>query len=407
MTSGGPPRRPDVGLIGLPFHQWSPRRMGVHQLMLRLADHFQVVYMDQPVGWRKALRPRPSPDLSEERARWPGFQLYQPDPWLPLFHRPAWLAELTFRGRLRRARAMLTARGCRRIVVYVFHPRYGGALDLLPHDVSCYHLEDDYSYSEVDVPTSPEESRLIDRVDQVVVHSPALFEKKCVAKEHALLVPNGVDYAAYATPRPEPADLADIPKPRIGYTGWVKRQLDFDLIGALAERRPEWSFVLVGAVQRHPEIMPRIEALRERDNVHFLGAKPTQELAAYPQHFDVCTMPYVVNDYTRYIYPLKLHEYLASGRPVVGSPIHTLEEFSRVVRLASTPDEWETALGAALADGEDEDARASRRSVARKFDWDALTARIAGAIEDRLDERSGRRGGSPARPGRPARHVGA
>jgi len=70
------------------------------------------------------------------------------------------------------------------------------------------------------------------------------------------------------------------------------------------------------------------------DELHFLGGKPTQSLGAYPQHFDVCLMPYVIDDYTRYVYPLKMHEYLAGGKPVVSSPIRSVEDFKHVIALA-------------------------------------------------------------------------
>ena len=70
--------------------------------------------------------------------------------------------------------------------------------------------------------------------------------------------------------------------------------------------------------------------------MHFLGGKPSKSLGAYPQHFDVCLMPYVIDDYTRYVYPLKMHEYLAGGRPVVSSPIRSVEDFKHVHCLVRT-----------------------------------------------------------------------
>ncbi|HET7585016.1 MAG TPA: glycosyltransferase [Gemmatimonadaceae bacterium] len=384
MMEGRPPRSPEIGVIGLVYHPWSRMHATVHPLLLRLADYYHVVYVDPPHQWRDALRPRTPLDTSEEQRTHPGFQVYRPDRWLPRFYRPAWLAHLTFRARLRRARSLLAARGCRRFVLYIFHPQFAGALDLLPHDLSCYHLEDEYSFSSEEQPISAEEAALLARVDQVFIHSRALVAKKGQLNPHTAQIPNGVDFAAYATPVDEPADLAHIPHPRIGYTGRIKRQLDWTLIAALAARRPEWSFVFVGAVNQHPELAPVLDALRRRPNVHFLGGKTTRELAAYPQHFDVCIMPYVLDAYTRYIYPLKLHEYLASGRPVVGTPIPALEEFHDVVAVARTPDEWDAALAGYLAQRDDPAAREARRAVARRFDWDALTAEIADTFAARL-----------------------
>ena len=153
----------------------------------------------------------------------------------------------------------------------------------------------------------------------------------------------------------------------------------------MAERHPQWSFVFVGARHEHPEMLPAIEELSCRRNVHFLGRKSVQEVAAYPQHFDVCMMPYQADDYTRYIYPLKLHEYLASGRPTVGSRIRSLEDFTEVVALAATLDEWSAAIAGALEPAADSvAARTARRGVARRHDWQLLVERIAQTIAHRL-----------------------
>ena len=67
--------------------------------------------------------------------------------------------------------------------------------------------------------------------------------------------------------------------------------------------------------------MKRLAAL---SNVYVLGAKPVHDLPAYVQHLDVCMLCYKVDGYTRFIYPLKLHEYLAGGRPIVGPSLETL-----------------------------------------------------------------------------------
>jgi hypothetical protein len=102
-------------------------------------------------------------------------------------------------------------------------------------------------------------------------------------------------------------------------------------------------------------------------------ARLVSELPAYTQHLDVCMLCYKVNDYTKFIYPLKLHEYLASGRPIVGSPIRAFQEFGHVVKLAGTVEEWSRALGACLEPVESSPSRvAERRNVARRYDWNDL-----------------------------------
>jgi glycosyltransferase involved in cell wall biosynthesis len=93
-------------------------------------------------------------------------------------------------------------------------------------------------------------------------------------------------------------------------------------------------------------------------------------------------MPYRSESHsTNYGYPLKLHEYLASGRPVVGSRMRTLEDFTDVISIAGTTGGWSHALSAALKTDASSTAEVEkRRTIARKYNWDAIVHRIAGTF---------------------------
>jgi glycosyltransferase involved in cell wall biosynthesis len=306
------------------------------------------------------------------------FHIHQAEPWLPKFYRPASLAHFTFKRRLLRARDMLLRRGCQKVILYVWRPEFIASLDCIPFDLSCYHMVDEYSFSAEEVPTSEQESTLLKRADHVFVHTQALLEKKGRLSHSVNLIPNGVAYLDFASEAPEPLNLAPIPHPRIGYAGFLKKTLDWDLLAALARRHPGYSFVFVGDRTSHDEVDVGVKSLSSYPNVYFLGCVTTRELAHYPQHFDVALMPYILNDYTKYIYPLKLHEYLASGRPVVASPIGILKEFEDVVRLCSTLDDWSLAISQALQyEATSFAARNARQAVARQHDWNVLVGRIA------------------------------
>jgi hypothetical protein len=383
-----PPLLPDVGVLALVPERWSQVWQLRHQVLRRLARYFHVVWANPPLNWRDTVKGRwrlPA----DRQAHPPGFHVHRAEVWLPKLYRSPWLAGLTARVRLERARSILTRAGCEAIVLSVWRPELADALLHLPSCLSAYHIDDEYSFSAVEVPLGDEERRLIARVDQVFVSSPRLRLKKGGINPHTAYVPNGVDYAAYSTARPEPDDLARIPRPRIGYTGTLKSQLQLDwpLIFRLIELRPDWSFVFVGPTEPHPGAHSAVHRLAARPNVHLLGCKPAIELPSYPQHFDVCVMPYSVNDYTQYIYPLKLHEYLATGRPVVGVPIPSLERFADVVTLAHDTEAWLAALDAALtAAANTPERRAARRAVARTHDWDGLVRHMARLLVERLGE---------------------
>jgi glycosyltransferase involved in cell wall biosynthesis len=197
--------------------------------------------------------------------------------------------------------------------------------------------------------------------------------------------PEGVDYALYSTPVAAPADIANIPHPRIGYTGNLKEQLGWPLLHALASRHKDMSFVFVGPTKLTGWQLQLLEEMKRMPNVHFLGSKTVWELAAYPQHFDVCLMPYAITGYTNNIYPLKLHEYLAGGRPVVGARIRSLLDFDHVIALPTTPDDWSSAIAdAMLPSVNTREAVAARRDVARQYDWSEIIYKIANVICERL-----------------------
>jgi glycosyltransferase involved in cell wall biosynthesis len=254
-------------------------------------------------------------------------------------------------------------------------------------DLSCYHIDDEYRFSAEEDAGDEEEMRLIRRVDQVFIHSPALMKKKGSLNPHTTFAPNGVDYAAFSTAGPEPVDLAPIPKPRIGYCGVIKDQLDWPLIGWLVEEFPGCAFVFVGPINAgHPETVRHTRELSRRGNAHFLGGKSVAELARYPQHFDLCIMPYKIDGYTRYINPLKFYEYLAGGRPIVSARLESLLEFAGYLELCDDAGQWRTAIANSLrpeASRPEEVAR--RRALAERYDWGHVVRRIAETMISRLD----------------------
>ncbi len=342
--------------------------------MSRLSRWFHVVWVEPAHDWRSTTleRPRPSNEM----------EIYRPEWWLPKLYRPQWLADQLESIRLRRARARLKRKGCRKILLYLWRPNFSVALSAIPHDLSCYHIDDEYSFSAVEQPLSAEEVYVLQRVDHVFIHSQGLFEKKGHINPNTTLVPNGVDYGAFSSPVAEPTDMASIPHPRIGYMGYIKTQLDYKLLLDLVQLHHSWSFVFVGPQGfLSPEDQALIQRMGTYPNVHFLGKKPVTALPAYTQWMDVCIMPYKINDYTKFIFPMKLHEYLATGRPVVGAPIRSLQAFEHVVTLATTSSEWSHALQQALTGtGQTEREIVLRQQVARRYDWGILVRQIAEKI---------------------------
>ena len=385
-ASAAGPIYPDVGVLSIAKERYSAKWLSRQQILTRLARYYQVLWMNPASEWRHAIR---GDRLHASEVHVEGlpdsFTVYDPPAWLPVVYKPSWLGRFLARRRLHAAAAALRRRGCRRIVLYIWHIELAEALDLAPHDVSCYHIYDEYSNAEVETALNPMEERLIREVDQVITVSPTMFERKGRFNPNTLQVTNGVTYEAFAQPGPVPEDLNDIPRPILGYSGYVKKQLDWKLLLALATRHPEWSFVFVGEKRPHAEIQEVLDQMRELPNVHFLGGKPSTELARYPQHFDVCLMPYRMNDYSKYIFPLKLYEYLAGGRPAISMPLPALGGFGDIVPVATSVDEWERVIERLLAPGGDDAVRrALRQAEAKRHDWSVIVDEIARSLAQTL-----------------------
>ena len=222
------------------------------------------------------------------------------------------------------------------------------------------------------------EAQLMRQADVVVANSAYLND---YAREHnprSYDIGQGCVLSLYQaeTDYPAPADLAAVPRPIIGYTGYLTAlRLDADLLLALARQRPDWSLVLVGPEDEDFQRSP----LHDLPNVFFLGSKRPEQLAPYVQQFDVCINPQLVNELTVGNYPLKIDEYLAMGKPVVATHTRAMDMFAPYTYLARAPTEWPALLERALAEAGPGPA-AERIAFARGHTWEASAHALYAAL---------------------------
>ena len=373
------PRFSDVGIIALVPDRWKAFWETRHFVLTGLSEYFPVLWCDPPYSRRDLFKNRVDSELGKDSSFFPGLSVYQPERWLPNIGRPSFVSDLMEKRRLSNARDLLVSQGCRKIIVYLWRPDFRAALDLMNYDLSCYHIDDDYTKMgdshQVILET---EREIASRVDQVFVTSPGLLEEKGPLNHRTLFVPNGVDYHTFATSCIEPEDLFPIPHPRIGYVGMIKQQLNLSLLLDLARRNHDLSFVLVGPQSFHEEVNSFSNELSRLTNMYLLGPKPLEALPAYQQHMDVSLLCYKVNSYTHCVYPLKLHQYFASGTPIIGSRIRSLEDFVSVIQIADTADEWNLCIKNVLSPGYVSEEKAEkRRGIAQQHDWKRLVEKIA------------------------------
>jgi len=224
------------------------------------------------------------------------------------------------------------------------------------------------------------EPALLAKSDVCVANSSYLADYCRLYNPHSFDVGQGCDLPALppAGTAP-PAGLRQLPGggPVIGYVGALtSARLNLDVLRHLSQQRPDWRIVLVGP----EDDVFRASDLHHLPNVHFLGAQPTSELAAYVQRFDVCLNPQLVNPLTVGNYPRKIDEYLLLGKPVVATRTEAMRPFAAHTYLAADPADYLPLVEQALA--EDSPARqAARRAFAATHTWENSAARIYAAIQ--------------------------
>ncbi|WP_084527990.1 UDP-galactopyranose mutase [Kaistia soli] len=249
------------------------------------------------------------------------------------------------------------------------------------------------------------EAELIERADVVFTGGQSLYEAKHHRHDNIHPFPSSVDLDHFGKARsglPAAPDLAAIPGRLLGYYGVIDERLDLDLIASIAAARPDWSLVMVGPVAKL-----RAEDLPRAPNIHYLGARPYEDLPAYLAGWDVALMPFAINEATRFISPTKTPEYLAAGKPVVSTPVadvvRSYGDLAGVciggdaaafvagcedaLHLADKPAEWLPEVDAKLAGGS----------------WDATFQRMDALLTEAVDRQ---KPGLPP-PSFPAPLVGA
>lgn len=243
----------------------------------------------------------------------------------------------------------------------------------------------------------PYEQQVLERCDLVLASAEKLAEHCRRYNPETHIVTTGVSLEKFEAARrgegPPPADLAGLRRPLIGHVGGLRKCVDQRLLEAIARLLPDATFVLVG-----PEQVP-VDALKRLSNFKLLGSKPHEQIPAYIREFDVCLIPYVVDEFTDHISPAKLNEYLALGKPVVSTPLFEVRRFADfhgdIVTVAGGHDEFAAAIEQALRN-DSPGLQARRRAVAESHSWQLKVEEMSGWIEQKLEARRGRSEPAPS-----------
>lgn len=371
---------------------FAENRTSSHHIARRLGARFKVLYVESPglrapsasgrdlrKIWRKLSQ-------SFERPRQIGPAMWHLTlPQIPYRNAPGVAAANRWFGSRMIQRAV-AGLGFERIVTWFLVPHPGFLAGRCGEAMTIFYAVDNYSaLPGVDAAQVARMDReLTEAADLVFGVSPSLAADKKQINPHTIFSPHGVDAELFgraadlSLPIPEPA--AQLSHPVIGFFGVLDQRVDMALIEYLARQRPGWSFLFIG------RIAVDAGTLKSLPNVFMPGAVPYETVPDWARAFDVCIMPYQQDAFSKSANPLKMREYLATGRAVVSVPLPEVERFGGGVLVARNHEEFLKQLEKALAEDTPARRRGRIESVA-PMTWDARAEEVIAQVERRLAEK--------------------
>lgn len=255
-------------------------------------------------------------------------------------------------------------------ILWLYQPEHTFFIGKMRECCTVYHCIDEFT-----VGTRGRKKNIITKLEQallrqaeiVFANSLLTYQNKKVFNPHTYRIPSGADVAHFGQVldhEPIHPNIAALPQPRIGFIGNINEKIDILLLAKIAQAYSTWSLVMIG--QTHPYAVD-LTPLQTQANVYWLGKRPFQQLPALLRGIDVCILPYVQGEATRYRSPLKLYEYLATGKPVLSTPHPEVNEFKDVITIA-LGDSFVEALPHIL-DNDTDDRRSHRIQTAQQHSW--------------------------------------
>lgn len=379
-------------------NDWSAEnRTSSHHIARRLARRQPLLYVDSPGQRAPSGSPRDVKKLVRKLAH--AVRLPQPCgpntwvctvPQLPYRRVPGVnaLNGLLARWLMRRA---IRHVGFSSTVLWFALPHPGFLAGELGEKFVVYYCIDDYAaHPGVDADwIQAADDALTRKADRVFVAPPALLEPKRRLNAAVSFAPHGVDAELFGrAAEPEtvvPPEAQALPHPIIGFFGSVADWIDVPLLAAVARLRPRYTVLMIGHVTTD------VAELTSLPNVKFVGPQRYETLPQWAKAFDVAIIPYRRSRQVMNANPLKLREYLATGKPVVSVSTPEVDRFEGLVRIANDAD----AFAHAIDDSLQETGRAAadrRMQAVRPYTWDARVLETVTMVANDMRLKLGGRG---------------
>ena len=339
-------------------------------LMTRLAEHYRILFVEEPVydeGKAHLKKTAVAPNITvcqpHTGIQAPGFH----DDQIPTLQ--TLLADLVPEGE--------------RPVVWFYTPMALPLLQGFDPALVVYDCMDELAaFKNAPKQLLQRENALLNIADLCFTGGPSLYQSKRERHANAHCFSSSVDAKHFQKAldrdysHPEQAHVA---RPRLGFYGVIDERFDTDLVSQVAQARPDWQIVLVGPVVKiDPANLPRA------NNIHYMGQRTYEQLPQFLAGWDVCLLPFALNESTKFISPTKVLEYMAAELPSVSTPITDVKvPYGDVVAIADTPEKFIAACERMLAMNDEQQAalKERMRAIVANTSWNKTAASMHHLIQ--------------------------
>jgi glycosyltransferase involved in cell wall biosynthesis len=370
---------------------WSEIWGSRQQVMTRLVDlGNRVLFIERQIGlehlirdpmirFRKRNTHSPVPRVVKE-----GLWIFNPPTLLPGRYYSTIINRISQQYLAIRLRTLLELLNFNRPILWIYPPHSAPLLGKFNEQLSIYYCIDRFSAGQRGVKKlviEAEEQALVKNVDCIFVHSrqiQEMFYQQTSKPIH--FMPSAADVTTFQSTSEIQPEIIRLPQPRLGIVGTLDARIDTQLLVRIAQAKPEWQLVLIGHTR--PGI-PLFNTLLQNANVHWFGSQPFSSLPRWMNGMDLFLIPYVVNDLTKCVHPLKVYEYLAVGKPIVSTDLPEIRHLKPWIDIAQDEEHFINAIKKGLADNSQKRIE-ERRKIAQQHDWNNRVALIWEIIEDIL-----------------------
>lgn len=395
-------------IVCVGFPKWEGEYMkSTVQLMTELALHNDVLYIDYPYTWKDLYRAYKSKDNQlvkrlmsrqvhhklENKIMDNGAQLkvltlkpFIPANWLKSANAYQLLSKWNANRNLQLVRKVLSQiQFDSPIIINAFNPALGRQwARKFNEKILVYYCYDEISAAPwIKAHGSREEKAFMQVADMIITSSTQLQKTKSAFNSHCYTVKNGVNYELFGRKNAHPAFVHPDAHPIVGYLGSVDDRLDYQLLQTLIKDNQDKHFLFVGRTNSKEGEY----TLSQFDNVTLAGPQPIHQLPNWVASFDVGTIPFEKNKLTASIYPLKINEYLAQGKPVVTTSFSDLTDFESNIIIADEPADFKAAINHAMLQNQAQCIE-KRRAVAQENSWPKRAEQFGMLIQNYLMAKS-------------------